>query len=324
GRPPILYNMNWSSVYVISLAIEVEQITVGIVDLKGTVIDEELIMINSTNFIESVIELIDRVINHSNINHEKIAGIGVSAPGPLDLVDGKVLTPPNLKGIANIDIQKKLEEKYNIPVVLERDANAFALAEQWFNKSELNENILYVYNDQGLGGGMIINSRIHRGIGNSAGEIGHMVIDIDGPRCNCGNFGCLEALSSGIAIRRKVEEGIKRGFNSSLNEYYLKNDRVPSIDMIIEHANEDDRLANSVLKEAERYLGLGITNVMNLFSPDKIVFGGSVIALYPEMIEAVELIAKQRAFSPSSQQTRFIKSKFINHSNVIGGAAVIQ
>jgi len=324
GRPPILYNMNWSSVYVISLAIEVEQITVGIVDLKGTVIDEELIMINSTNFIESVIELIDRVINHSNINQEKIAGIGVSAPGPLDLVDGKVLTPPNLKGIANIDIQKKLEEKYNIPVVLERDANAFALAEQWFNKSELNENILYVYNDQGLGGGMIINSRIHRGIGNSAGEIGHMVIDIDGPRCNCGNFGCLEALSSGIAIRRKVEEGIKRGFNSSLNEYYLKNDRVPSIDMIIEHANEDDELANSVLKEAERYLGLGITNVMNLFSPDKIVFGGSVIALYPEMIEAVELIAKQRAFSPSSQQTRFIKSKFINHSNVIGGAAVIQ
>src|SRR5699024_11450914 len=95
-------------------------------------------------------------------------------------------------------------------------SNAFALVEQWFGCFEPEEDILYIYNDQGLGGGLIINSRIHRGLGNGAGEIGHMIIDIDGPKCNCGNFGCLEALSSGIAIQRRVKEEIGVGLVQSL------------------------------------------------------------------------------------------------------------
>lgn len=324
GRPPILYNIQWDSVYVISLVIEVEKVIVGLVDLKGQVTDERVVTFPVHEFMENVIELIDTILKETKVEKKRIAGIGVSAPGPLDVTDGKVLTPPNLQEISNVDIQRLLEERYQLPTVLERDANAFALAEQWFGNAKRDENILYVFNDQGLGGGLIINSRIHRGIGNSAGEIGHMVIDIDGPRCNCGNFGCLEALSSGIAIQKRILEEIRRGHESSLSAYYLTENKKPSLDLIVSHAKSGDKLAIDVLHEAERYLGFGIANVMNLFSPDKIIFGGSVINLYPEMITTTEEIAKQRAFSPVSQKIEFIKTAFGDYSNTIGAAAVIQ
>src|SRR5699024_264620 len=113
-----------------------------------------------------------------------------------------------------------------------------------------NENILYIFHDQGLGGGLVINSRIHRGIGNGAGEIGHMAIDIDGPKCNCGNFGCLETLSSGIAIQRRMKEEIRRGHSTTLADRYLEEGENLTIDMIVQHAREGDELSRQVLHEA--------------------------------------------------------------------------
>lgn len=324
GRPPILYKMNWDSVYVIALVIGVQEVSISLVNLKGKVKNEITGDVKKDSLIEEIYKLIDELLEKTDIDITKIAGIGVSAPGPIDSTDGKVLTPPNLEAIRNIDIQHLLEKRYKLFTVLERDSSALALAEQWFGDVNPNENILYIYNDQGLGGGLIINSRIHRGVGNSAGEIGHMVIDIDGPKCNCGNFGCLEALSSGIAIQKRVKEEIRRGYPSSLADSYLQNEEEIMIDTIIQHAKEGDKLSMQILNESERYLGLGIANAINLFSPDQIIFGGKVIELYPEMIEAVEKVAKQRAFSPYSKKIVFAESVFNNQSNFIGAAAVIQ
>lgn len=324
GRPPILYNMNWDSVYVIALVIGVEKVSASLVNLKGEVCDEITAKINSDIVVEKIYHLTDQLLAQTTISATKISGIGVSAPGPIDTADGKVLTPPNLKAISNIDIQNLLENRYELPTVLERDANAFALAEQWFGHVEPEEDILYIFNDQGLGGGLIIDSRIHRGLGNGAGEIGHMIIDIDGPRCNCGNFGCLEALSSGIAIQRRVKEEIRRGFSTSLADSYIHKGIEPTIKEIVAKAREGDKLALQVLHEAERYLGLGIANVVNLFSPDQIIFGGEVTRLYPEIIKKAEKLAKQHAFSPQAKQITFSKSAFIYESNAVGAAAVIQ
>src|SRR5699024_2896068 len=324
GRPPILYNMNWDSIYVIALVIGVEKISASLVNLKGEASDEVTAIVNSDLIIEKIYNLIDQLLDRTTIDTKKISGIGVSAPGPIDTTDGKVLTPPNLKAMSNIDIQDLLEDRYELPTALERDANAFALAEQWFGRVEPEEDILYIYNDQGLGGGLIINSRIHRGLGNGAGEIGHMIIDIDGPKCNCGNFGCLEALSSGSAIQRRVKEEIRRGFVTSLADPYIHEGIEPTINKNVEEAREGDKLALQVLHEAERYLGLGIANAINLFSPNQIIFGGEVTKLYPEMIIGVEKLAKQHAFSPHANQITFSKSAFIHESNSIGAAAVIQ
>lgn len=324
GRPPVLYNIKWDNVYVIALVIGVKEISASLVNLKGEVNNEIKYDIESDSFIERAYKIMDALLHKTSIDTKKIAGVGVSAPGPIDVTDGRMLTPPNLEGVSNIDIQHLIEKKYGWPTVLEKDANAFALAEQWFGHIKPNENILYIYNDQGLGSGLIIDSRIHRGIGNGAGEIGHTVIDIDGPKCNCGNFGCLETLSSGIAVERRAKEEIRRGYVTNLSKEYLNNGKGPSIEEIVQQAKKGDELALQVLHEAERYLGIGVANAINLFSPDQIVFGGLMTKLYPEMIEVVEKVAKERSFSPYSKKITFAESAFNNQSNTIGAAAVIQ
>src|SRR5699024_32750 len=134
---------------------------------------------------------------------------------------------------------------------------------------------------------------------------GHMIIDIDGPKCNCGNFGCLEAHSSGIAIQRRVKEEIISGFVTSIADPYIHEEIEPTIYKIVEEAREGDKLALQVLHEAERYLRLGIANAINLFSPNQIIFGGEVTKLYPEMIIGVEKLAKQHAFSPHADQITY-------------------
>ncbi|MBY7142895.1 ROK family transcriptional regulator [Virgibacillus sp. NKC19-3] len=324
GRPPVLYEMKWDSVYVIALVIGVREISACLVNLKGEVSDEIIAEEDSKPLIERVYNLIDQLLERIAIDISKISGIGVSAPGPIDTTDGKMLTPPNLEGVRNISFQRLLEDRYKWPTILEKDANAFALAEQWFGDVEPNEDILYIYNDQGLGGGLIIDSRIHRGIGNGAGEIGHMVIDIDGPKCNCGNFGCLETLSSGIAIQRRVKEEIRRGYPTSLADDYLNNGKEPTIENIVQQAEEGDKLALEVLHEAERYLGLGLANAINLFAPDQVIFGGMVAKLYPKMINTAEKIAKERALSPYARNIIFAESAFNHQSNSIGAASVIH
>ena len=324
GRPPVLYQIKWDSVYVVALVIGVKGMTVSLVNLKGEVRDESTSHVESHLFVDKAYELIDHLLAETPIDTQKIAGICVTAPGPLDVTDGRLLSPPNLSGVHNLDIREMIEKRYGWTTILEKDANAFALAEQWFGHVKPNENILYIYNDQGLGSGMIIDSHIHRGFGNGAGEIGHMVIDIDGPKCSCGNYGCLETLSSGIAVERRVKEEIRRGYPSTLAHGYLHDEKEPTIDMIVKEARQGDALSIQVLKEAERYLGLGIANAINLFSPNQIVFGGQLTRLYPEMIEGAEKVAKARAFSPISKKVIFTASAFNNQSTTIGAAAVIQ
>ncbi|MUV37275.1 N-acylmannosamine kinase [Lentibacillus sp. JNUCC-1] len=170
---------------------------------------------------------------------------------------------------------------------------------------------------------MIVQSRIHRGFGNGAGEIGHMSIDIDGPSCNCGNYGCLETLSSGIAIKRRMQEEIRRGVESSLSSFEAEAAPI-TLKMIAQHAQEGDRLANDLLEEAARYLGLGVANVINLLAPDRVIFGGEVIDIYPQTIQTAEKIAKARTFSPQTKNIPFIKSSFGEQSGLIGAAAIIQ
>src|SRR5699024_3746285 len=254
----------------------------------------------------------------------KILGIGISAPGPVDSSSGVILTPPNLEGANNLDITKLLEDRYKLSTILEVDANASALAEQWFGAVDLNKDILYIYNDQGLGGSLIINTRMYKGFGNGAGEIGHMTVDLDGPQCSCGNYGCLEILSSGIAIKKEVKAQIRRGFPTSLQNLYKDGVDKLELNNIVEYARNGDQLAMQTLDKAARYLGIGLSNAINLFSPDKVIFGGDVITLYPESIEIAEEVAKERSFSPLAKKIEFEKSKFNEHSNLIGAAATIQ
>src|SRR5699024_2416587 len=166
--------------------------------------------------------------------------------------------------------------------------------------------------------------KIYKGNGNSAGEIGHMAIDIDGPACRCGNYGCLETLSTGIAIKHKVKAKIRRAYPTTMTTYYENGKDNITLELIAEHANAGDSIAIQTFEEAARYLGIGVANVINLFAPDHVVFGGRVIELFPETIQIAEQVAKARAFSPLSKIIKFEQSSCNNHSSMVGSAATIH
>src|SRR5699024_4464106 len=143
-------------------------------------------------------------------------------------------------------------------------------------------------------------------------------------RCNCGNFGCLEAMASGIAILRRVKEEIHRGMPSSLTDKYLQDPESLSLEMVICHARNGDRLSEEVLMEAGRYLGIGVANAINFFAPSKVVFGGQMVDQFPEIVQVAEDIAKTRSFSTNAADILFLKSDFGYQSTLIGAAAIIQ
>ncbi|WP_077328614.1 ROK family protein [Virgibacillus siamensis] len=328
GRKPALYEINWDNFYVIAVDIGVTKVTAAIVNLKAEIFSRQHIVItnsqDSMTVIEKVYKAIDELLDQMEIPSSKIFGIGVSAPGPIDEDEGKILSPPNLQETADIKIKQLLEDRYNLITVLEKDANAAALAEQWFGSIQMKENILYILADQGIGGGIIIGTRIYRGFKNGAGELGHVSIDVDGPRCNCGNFGCLEAMASGIAIIKRVEQEIRRGVSSTLSDLYLQEENNLTLEVIIEHAERGDKLAATVLDEAGRYLGIGVANAINFFAPSKVIFGGQMIDLHPEIVKVAEEIAKSRSFSSFADNITYTKSSFGYQSTLIGAASIIQ
>lgn len=328
GRQPLLYEINWYNYYVIAIAIGVTKVSASIVNLRAEIQSSNDVAMNdqdqNLSLIEKVYKAIDGLLAQNIVPVTTIVGIGVSAPGPIDEDQGVILSPPNLEYAKNVSIKILLEKRYHLITVLEKDANASALAEQWFGTVDISEHILYIFADQGIGGGMIIDSRIYRGFKNGAGEIGHVSVDIDGPRCNCGNFGCLEAMASGIAIVRRVKEEIHRGMQSSLAEMYLQDQGSLSLEQIIHHAKNGDSLASEILNEAGRYLGIGVANAINFFAPSKVVFGGQIVDLFPKTVQVAEEIAKTRSFSRNASDITFLKSNFGYQSTLIGAAAIIQ
>lgn len=327
GRKPLLYEFHWDQYYTIALDIGVTKVQAAIVDFKGKIHDHFDMKMSAfapgTTLIDKTYTVIDQLLENTTLEISKLVGIGVSAPGPIDQ-DGVILTPPNLEGVENVNIKDSLEKRYKLITVLEKDANAAALAEQWFGNVRPEENILYLFADQGIGGGMIVNARIYRGFRNGAGEIGHMSIDTDGPRCNCGNFGCLESFASGISVIKRIKKELRRGATSSLSDLYLQNEESLTLDTIVEHGKNGDSLVEKVFEETGRYLGLGIKNAMNFFAPTMVIFGGQMIELRPELIKMSEDIAKKRAFSAFANDVTFVQTSFAEQSCLIGAAAIIQ
>lgn len=329
GRRPVLYEINWDEFCVIALDIGVTRVTAAIINLRADIYDQQTMTITEgdnthTPLMKTVYQTMDKLLHNSGHTMEKIVGIGVSAPGPIDDIGGRILSPPNLLGTETVDIKDLLEQRYQLTTIVEKDANAAALAEQWFGKAPNNENILYIFADQGIGGGMIIDTRIYKGFRNSAGEIGHVSIDIDGPRCNCGNFGCLEAMASGIAIIRRIKEEIRRGKQSSLAKVYLEQNKELTLETIIAHARDGDELVKGILDETGRYFGIGLANAINFFAPSKIIFGGQIVDLYPEIIEVAEKVAKSRSFSDFAANIELTRSGFGSQSSLVGAASIIQ
>lgn len=306
--------------YVIGIDLGGTKISGALADLNGKILSQYTM---STKAIEGekavlsrIIEVIETVMSKANKTNDMIRAIGIGSPGPLDSKEGVIIVTPNLP-FKNFQLVKPIMEKFNIPTYLDNDANVAAIGEYMLGSGIGTRNMIYITVSTGVGGGAILDGKIYRGSTSNALEIGHTTILPDGPKCNCGNNGCIEALSSGTAIARQAREAVSNGLETSLNNY----EAISSYE-VFKEANAGDKIAKEILEKSFTYLGIGVANVITSFDPDMVVIGGGVSKGGNILFDIVQREVNKRCFKTMSEHTRIVPAKLGTDAGVIGAVAL--
>ena len=274
--------------------------------------------------IKRIIETIHENIVQSTIALDDMTGIGIGAPGPLDVKRGIINFAPNLPGWRDVPLKKILEDEFNMKVVLENDANAAAWGERCFGAGQGVNNLVCFTLGTGIGGGIIIDGKIYHGNNYGAAELGHMTVNKDGPQCNCGNYGCLEAYSSATGIKNRVKNRIKEGIKSDFlnfdNDKLFESLRLKSI---FETARKGDKLTKDIVEEAISYLGIAIANIANILNPEMVVLVGGITNEGDKLLIPLRKEVKKRAFYSNYKSLKIVIGKLGGNAGVLGAAALL-
>lgn len=319
GRKPIIYQLNANAYYAIGIKIGINTLQGVLINLEGLVVSERTLHLTTTEVgyvVKEIVELVNEI--SEQVTDTKILGVGVSAPGPLNSEKGIIISPPNLDKWVNVPLKELLEEQINYPVYVQKDANAAAYAELYFGNARNSSNFLYFMVEEGIGSGIIINHEIYHGFGFGAGEIGHTTIDVNGPLCSCGNYGCLEVIASGLALIDRAKGEMKKGYPST-----LRLDGELTLEQIISASGAGDQLAQQLLQESARYVGIGLANQINILNPETVILGGSIIQSDPKVFETAKNVALARVFPLFANQVEIVPSKLGTNAEAIGGGTIV-
>ena len=223
----------------------------------------------------------------------QVAAIGVASPGPLDPHTGYILKTPNISEWHNFPLGPNLAEHFHVPVFLDNDANLAALGEWKFGAGRGHHHVLYLTISTGVGGGVIADDHLLQGYHGLATELGHTIVDPDGPLCSCGFAGHVEAFSSGPAIVKYVMHELQGGADSS-----MRADDNLTARVIADAAFHGDALAVSAYRRAGEYLGIAVANFLHSFDPSIVIFGGGVSQVGPLLFDSFHVSLKKRVFHP--------------------------
>ncbi len=248
-----------------------------------------------------------------------LAGIGIGIAGLIDRKSGKVLKSPNIAAVNNVPLKEIFEQEFSLPVALENDANIYAYGEKWIGAGKKFNNFAVLTLGTGLGGGLIYNGELYEG----PMEIGHMVIVPSGRYCTCGSSGCLESYASGRAIVDRVVTSLEKGTDSLLSKCCDGNIYKITPEIVYKNALEGDALSREVFREVGQFLGIGISNLINLLDLEAVIIGGGLIGGWDMFIGEVEKEASKRAFKPLSAGVQIIKSTLTKDAGSIGAAGYL-
>ena len=224
---------------------------------------------------ENTCQLLHDVMDHFGVTTDDILGIGVGAPGPLDVKRGVIIDSPMMR-VAEFPLADRLKADFGVPVIMDNDGNLGAFAEQRLGEGKGYDNVLYLTVSTGCGGGAVLNGKIFRGSHDSAAEFGHVSIDPDGPLCPCGNKGCLELLASGTAMKRLMLEDMAAGKKSAAFEAAGYDPGQVDGKKLTDAADAGDPYALEFYEREGRFLGRGLAIFFNCFDPDVFILGGGV------------------------------------------------
>ena len=255
------------------------------------------------------------------IEPSQLHAISVACAGGIDAARGVVTTSPNLPGWIDIPLRDAVKDRFKVKSYLLNDSSAAALGEYRFGAGKGTRNFIMLTVGTGIGGGIIIEGKLYNGAVGSAGELGHMTIDVNGPLCNCGNTGCLEMLASGKAMARLAKRRIIQGEKSVLVEMLAGKVDDITAEQIGIAARNGDKLASEVISDIATYLGVGMVNLVNIFNPEVLAVAGGVAKLGDLLMEPARRIVKERAFPISARTVRIVTARLGDEAGVLGAAA---
>ncbi len=269
-----------------------------------------------------LLSAIDSTVKGSRMGPSQLDAIVIACAGGIDTGRGVVVTPsPNMPGWMDIPLADIVQKKFGTNTFLVNDASAAALGEHRYGAGRGVNNLVLITLGTGIGGGIITDGRLYLGAVGGAGEIGHMTIDVNGPKCGCGNTGCLEMLASGTAVAGDAIRRIHQGEKSILSEMVGGKIENITAETVGKAARNGDKLARDVIARAAFYLGIGMVNIVNIFNPEMIVIGGGMAELGEMIIEPGRRMVAERAFSISSRVVRIVTAQLGNEAGVYGAAA---
>jgi len=253
------------------------------------------------------------------ISVNQIIGIGIGAAGIIDTKRGIIVDSPNIKTMADTALREIYKTEFRIPVTIENDANAYAYAEKWIGTGKGFNCFVALTLGTGLGGGFIYDGELFNG----PFEVGHMVIEPNGRFCTCGNWGCLESYASGRAILDRATSSLEKGMQSIMIRFYDGNFYKLTPADIYKSALEGDVLGREVFKELGQYLGIGISNLINLLNPQAVIIGGGLIGAWDLFIDELKRECSKRVLKPLSSNIKILKSELEEDGGAIGAAGLL-
>ena len=272
--------------------------------------------------VNNIKEAIHTLLKETGSTAKDIQGIGFGFPGQVDYKSGIVRLAPNIPGWVDVPIAQKIEEEFHIPTRVDNDVRCAALGELNFGAGQGCENLICITVGTGIGSGLIVNGKLVRGASNAAGEIGHIKLQMhDGPICGCGDTGCMEAFASGPAIVAMAENYISGGKSTKFRE--LANpDITPYI--VYEAAKAGDPVAKRIFTIMGEYIGIGLSSVINLLNPEKVIIGGGVAASGDFLMNSIKETVKKRAMKIAGEAVEIVPAQLGNTAGVIGASLLIE
>lgn len=324
GRRPILLEMNPQRGYVVGVDLGASHLGMVVSDYSARVLREIEVPFDVNAGPKECLAEVDRqlhaLLKGANLHIDQISALAVGVPGPVDIDNGAVNEPPIMPGWGQFPIRSYLNDLWGRPVAIGNDAELGALGEWAYGAGRSESHVAYVKVGSGVGAGLLFNGHIYRGANGYAGEIGHITVDTRGPRCSCGNRGCLESFAGGTALAEQAKQAVRLGKRTRLS-IIEPLDSITARD-VGEAARLGDLVSQQIVTEAGIYLGTAIASLVNLFNPHIVVVGGGVAQMGDLLLEPIRETVSQRSLQPSYHAVRIVASVLGRRSTCMG--AVVQ
>ena len=265
-----------------------------------------------------IIEAISQLISGADV-----AGIGIGVAGAHDTQRGVITSSPNLPGWHNTPLCDIIQREFNLPTYLQNDCTLAARGEHRFGAGVDVDNLVYVGLGTGIGGGIIADGQVYTGTSGAGGEIGHMIIDVNGPPCKCGSSGCWETYASGTAVAREAVRQMEAGVPTAIRRYAGGDVNKVTAQTVFQAAQDGDYIAHELISRTAYYLGVGLVNLVNIFNPELILIGGGLAKMGSLLLDPAIEVVRERAFEISAKAVRIELAQLGDDVGALGAVALV-